>query len=102
MRATLLPSHTRNSMLMMLPELNLSPEERRLFGQVLSAADTEGLGVVTGDVALNFFPGKTRLQSEVLGEVRGSDHHTAKACRELMELHYNRYGRSQTQRTRAS
>ncbi|MCJ1314216.1 hypothetical protein MMC25_007896 [Agyrium rufum] len=51
------------------PNLNLSPEERRLFGQVFSAADSDNLGVVTGDVALNFFPGKTKLPSEVLGEI---------------------------------
>ena len=52
------------------PNLHLSPEERRLFGQVFSAADSEGLGVVTGDVALRFFPEKTKLPPEILGEVR--------------------------------
>ena len=50
--------------------LNLSPQEQRLFTQVFSAADTDGLGVVTGDVALRFFPEKTKLPAEVLGEVR--------------------------------
>ena len=58
------------------PNLNLSPDERRLFGQVFKAADSEGIGVVTGDVALKFFPGKTKLPSEVLGEVRAGQQHT--------------------------
>jgi hypothetical protein len=52
-----------------LPDLNLSPEERRLFAQVFAACDTNDLGVVTGDVALKFFPGKTKLPSKILGEV---------------------------------
>ncbi|MCJ1382681.1 hypothetical protein MMC17_005794 [Xylographa soralifera] len=51
------------------PNLNLSPEERRLFGQVFSAADSDNLGVVTGDVALRFFPERTKLPSEILGEI---------------------------------
>lgn len=50
------------------PNLHLSPEERRLFGQLFSAADTEKIGVVTGEVAVKFFE-KTRLPSDVLGEV---------------------------------
>ncbi|MCJ1474984.1 hypothetical protein MMC13_003644 [Lambiella insularis] len=51
------------------PNLHLSPEERRLFGQVFSAADADNLGVVTGDVALRFFPERTKLPSEILGEI---------------------------------
>lgn len=50
------------------PNLHLSPEERRLFGQLFSAADTEKIGVVTGEVAVKFFE-KTRLSPDVLGEV---------------------------------
>lgn len=50
------------------PNLNLSPEERRLFGQLFSAADTDKIGVVTGEVAVKFFD-KTRLSSDVLGEI---------------------------------
>ena len=50
------------------PNLHLSPEERRLFGQLFSAADTEKIGVVTGEVAVKFFE-KTRLPSDILGEV---------------------------------
>lgn len=50
------------------PNLSLSPDEKRLFGQLFTAADTEGLGVVTGEVAVKQFE-KTRLSSAVLGEV---------------------------------
>lgn len=50
------------------PNLHLSSEERRLFGQLFSAADTEKIGVVTGEVAVKFFE-KTRLSPDVLGEI---------------------------------
>ena len=50
------------------PNLHLSPDERRLFGQLFSAADTEKISVVTGEVAVKFFE-KTRLPPDVLGEV---------------------------------
>ena len=50
------------------PNLHLSPEERRLFGQLFSAADTENIGVVTGEVAVKFFE-KTGLSPTKLGEV---------------------------------
>ena len=50
------------------PNLHLSPEERRVFGQLFSAADTDKLGVVTGEVAVKFFE-KTKLAPDVLGEV---------------------------------
>ena len=48
--------------------LHLTPEERRYFGQLFAAADTDKLGVVTGEVAVKFFE-KTRLSSDVLGEI---------------------------------
>jgi epidermal growth factor receptor substrate 15 len=51
------------------PNLNLSPEEQRLYTQIFSAADSEGIGVVTGDIALKFLPERTKLPSEALGEV---------------------------------
>ncbi|OAA58201.1 EF hand domain protein [Cordyceps fumosorosea ARSEF 2679] len=51
------------------PNLNLTPDEKRLYGQLFRQADTDGVGVVTGDVAVTFFD-KTRLDSRVLGEVR--------------------------------
>jgi epidermal growth factor receptor substrate 15 len=50
------------------PNLHLTPEERRLFGQLFAAADSEKLGVVTGEVGVRFFE-KTRLSPAVLGEV---------------------------------
>ena len=50
------------------PSLNLTPEEKRVFGQLFRQADTEGLGVVTGEAAVKFFE-KTRLEPRILGEV---------------------------------
>lgn len=50
------------------PNLNLGPEEKRVYGQLFRHADSEGVGVVTGEVAVKFFE-KTRLDSRVLGEV---------------------------------
>jgi hypothetical protein len=50
------------------PSLNLTPEEKRVFGQLFRQADSESLGVVTGEVAVKFFE-KTRLDPRVLGEV---------------------------------
>lgn len=50
------------------PNLHLTPDEGRLFGQLFSAADSDKLGVVTGEVAVKFFE-KTRLSPAVLGEV---------------------------------
>jgi hypothetical protein len=51
-----------------VPSLNLTPEEKRVFGQLFRQADTDGLGVVTGEVAVKFFE-KTRLEPRILGEV---------------------------------
>lgn len=50
------------------PNLNLNPEEKRIYGQLFRHADTDNVGVVTGEVAVKFFE-KTRLDSRVLGEV---------------------------------
>ncbi len=50
------------------PSLNLTPEEKRVFGQLFREADKENLGVVTGEVAVKFFE-KTRLEPRILGEV---------------------------------
>lgn len=50
------------------PNLNLTPEEKRAYGQLFRQADGEGVGVVTGEIAVKFFE-KTRLDSRVLGEV---------------------------------
>ncbi|KAI0011656.1 hypothetical protein F4779DRAFT_171416 [Xylariaceae sp. FL0662B] len=48
--------------------LNLTPEEKRAYGQLFRQADTDNVGVVTGDVAVKFFE-KTRLDSRILGEI---------------------------------
>ncbi|KAM3534335.1 hypothetical protein MY4038_002433 [Beauveria bassiana] len=50
------------------PNLNLTPDEKRVYGQLFRQADTDGVGVVTGDVAVTFFD-KTRLDSRILGQI---------------------------------
>ncbi len=54
------------------PNLDLTPEERRVFGQLFQAADTGDAGVLVGDVAVKFFE-RTKLPPSVLGEVRMFD-----------------------------
>jgi hypothetical protein len=49
--------------------LNLTPEEKRVFFQLFQAADKTKLGVVTGEIAVPFFE-KTKLSPETLGVVR--------------------------------
>ncbi|SPO05707.1 related to EDE1 protein [Cephalotrichum gorgonifer] len=48
--------------------VNLSPEEKRLFGQLFRQADFDNVSVVTGEVAVSFFE-KTRLDTRVLGKI---------------------------------
>ncbi|OOO12929.1 ubiquitin-associated- domain-containing protein [Aspergillus oryzae] len=48
------------------PNLNLTPEEKRIFYQLFQAADTTNLGVITGEVAVPFFE-KTKLAPDTLG-----------------------------------
>ncbi|KAH8593325.1 hypothetical protein B0O99DRAFT_547580 [Bisporella sp. PMI_857] len=48
--------------------LNLTAEEKRVFGQLFRKADSDNLGVVTGEVAVKFFE-STRLEPRVLGEI---------------------------------
>ncbi|CAL3967041.1 unnamed protein product [Diplocarpon coronariae] len=50
------------------PSLNLTQEEKRVFGQLFRQADSENIGVVTGEVAVKFFE-KTRLEPRILGEI---------------------------------
>lgn len=50
------------------PNLNLTSEEKRVYGQLFRQADTDNVGVVTGEIAVKFFD-KTRLDSRILGEV---------------------------------
>ncbi|KAF2280336.1 uncharacterized protein EI97DRAFT_455235 [Westerdykella ornata] len=48
--------------------LNLTPEEKRAFQYLFQQADTEKLGVITGEVAVKFFE-RTKLAPAVLGEI---------------------------------
>ncbi|KAJ2906253.1 UBA/TS-N domain-containing protein [Zalerion maritima] len=50
------------------PNLNLTQEEKRVYGHLFRQADINNLGVVTGEVAVKFFE-KTALNSRVLGEI---------------------------------
>lgn len=50
------------------PNLNLTPEEKRVFYQLFQIADTTNLGVITGEIAVSFFE-KTHLPGGTLGEV---------------------------------
>ncbi|KAH7411600.1 hypothetical protein DE146DRAFT_242052 [Phaeosphaeria sp. MPI-PUGE-AT-0046c] len=50
------------------PVLNLTPEEKRIFQYLFQQADTEKLGVITGEIAVKFFE-RTKLQPAVLGEI---------------------------------
>ncbi|KAH0558338.1 hypothetical protein GP486_005001 [Trichoglossum hirsutum] len=59
---------TRASLVAGHPPLNLTPEEDRTFRRLFQLADTENIGVVTGEVAVKFFE-KSGLLPRVLGEV---------------------------------
>ncbi|CAK7219319.1 hypothetical protein SCUCBS95973_003779 [Sporothrix curviconia] len=48
--------------------LNLTVEERQVYGQLFRQADPESVGIVMGEVAVKFFE-KTRLDSRILGEI---------------------------------
>lgn len=61
------------------PNLNLTSEEKRVYGQFFKAADPDGFEVVSGDVAVKFFE-KTRLPPDVLGQVRLGVYSYAHAC----------------------
>ncbi|KAI1343894.1 hypothetical protein F5Y15DRAFT_368317 [Xylariaceae sp. FL0016] len=50
------------------PNLNLSPEEKRVYGLLFRQADTDNVSVVTGEIAVKFFE-KTKLDSRILGEI---------------------------------
>jgi len=52
--------------------MNLTSEEKRLYGQLFQEADTDKLGIVTGEIALKFFQ-RTKLDFALLGEVRDED-----------------------------
>lgn len=59
---------TARSSLVAAPNLNLTPDEKRVYGQLFRQADTDNVGVVTGEIAVKFFE-KTQLDSRILGEV---------------------------------
>lgn len=59
---------TSSYMILGQPNLNLTPEEKRVFGQLFAAADTDNIGVITGEVAVKFFE-RTKLAPTTLGEV---------------------------------
>ncbi|PKS11974.1 hypothetical protein jhhlp_001270 [Lomentospora prolificans] len=48
--------------------LSLTPEEKRLYGQLFRQADFDNVGVVTGEIAVTFFE-KTRLDRTILGKI---------------------------------
>ncbi|KAL7270330.1 hypothetical protein RUND412_006966 [Rhizina undulata] len=48
----------------------LTPEEKKVFGQLFQAADSEKIGVITGELAVKFFE-KSGLNSRILGEIWG-------------------------------
>jgi epidermal growth factor receptor substrate 15 len=50
------------------PKLNLTAEEKRIFGALFKQADTKDGGVVTGEVAIALFP-RAKLPEEILGQV---------------------------------
>ncbi|KAF2826289.1 hypothetical protein CC86DRAFT_292976 [Ophiobolus disseminans] len=50
------------------PILNLTPDEKRIFQYLFQQADTEKLGVITGEIAVKFFE-RTKLAPAVLGEI---------------------------------
>jgi epidermal growth factor receptor substrate 15 len=50
------------------PVLNLTAEEKRVFQHLFQQADTEKLGVITGEIAVKFFE-RTKLAPAVLGEI---------------------------------
>ncbi|KAK0935685.1 hypothetical protein LTR29_012757 [Friedmanniomyces endolithicus] len=50
------------------PVLNLSPDEKRAFSFLFSQADSDQLGVVTGERAVAFFE-RTKVSPNVLGEI---------------------------------
>ncbi len=81
------------------PILNLTTEEKRVFSQLFTQADTDKIGVVTGEVAVKFFE-RTKLAPSVLGEV--GPHSTSETCQNAVEpahtISSHRYGRLRIQR----
>jgi hypothetical protein len=79
------------------PNLNLTPEEKRVFYQFFQAADTTNLGVITGEIAVPFFE-KTKLAPDTLGlvcEYETPNVRTVTDC----PFTFGRYGRSRIEKT---
>jgi hypothetical protein len=55
----------------LLPKLNLTEEERRVYNLLFKQADTKNDGIVTGDVAIPLFA-RTKIPEHTLGEVSGA------------------------------
>lgn len=89
--------------------VNLSPEEKHLFGQLFRQADYDNVSVVTGEIAVSFFE-KTRLDTRVLGQVSyprapgapPPGPPSTAAGRTRLTTGLRRYGRSPTPRIGAS
>jgi len=60
--------------------MRLTPEEKRLYGQLFHIADSEKLGVITGQLAVEFFK-KSRLTPSTLAEVDIRTNRTLLTCR---------------------
>jgi len=82
--------------------MNLTPDEKRFYGQLFQQADTDGLGVITGENAVKFFE-KSKIAPNVLGEVRQSlpIAPTGSSDKRLIPWHH-RSGSWQTSRTAVS
>jgi len=74
--------------------LNLTPEEKRVYNALFQQADTDRLGVVTGEVAAKFFE-KSKLAPNILGEVWIITL-CFKRCLPADQYNYHRYGSYQT------
>lgn len=70
-----------------------------MYGQLFRAADPDGFGAVSGDVAVTFFD-KTKLSSEALGQVGTSAARCAQVLnRAAPDLATCRHGESWTSHT---
>lgn len=52
------------------PELNLTPDEKRYYGQLFKQASDSETGIVSGDVAYNLFL-RSNLSHDELGQIWG-------------------------------
>ena len=48
--------------------MSLTPDEKKYFGSLFRAADSEGVGVITGAIAVRFFE-KSGLPANTLGQI---------------------------------